>query len=113
MPTTHDQTKTPWKVEVWNYAHATPPRKELNIQTVTNLLATLQCDYSGDNPYTIPQAEAEANAAFIVRAVNSHDELLEATKLLFEILDGKLTGTEKIHAIGYARQAIAHAEGRD
>ena len=32
------------------------------------MLATLQCDFSGNNPFTIPQAEAEANARVMALA---------------------------------------------
>jgi ActR/RegA family two-component response regulator len=60
--------------------------------------------------------EHEANAAFIVTACNSHDELLEACKQLldkYEIALMKLTGNTGFNVSTlreYARQAIAHAE---
>ena len=69
-----EHTPGPWKQRVWDYSHATPPRKELNIENETNLIATLQCDFPGDNPYIIPGDEARANARLIAAA----PELLEA-----------------------------------
>jgi len=83
-------TPGPWKAEIWDYSHAVPPRKELNIQNDANLIATLQCDFSGENPYTIPQGEAQANADFIVRACNNHDELLSALKEI-AVVEGTCT----------------------
>ena len=67
-------TPGPWRVEVWDYPCATPPRQELNVQTADRLLATLQCDFSEENPFIIPHAEANANARLIAAA----PELLEA-----------------------------------
>lgn len=48
----------------------------------------------------------EANAELIVRAVNAHDELVEALK---KILDPETMIEEKII---FAKQALAKAEGR-
>lgn len=61
-------TAGPWKVEVWEYPNARPPRKELMIQTEAYVLAKMQCDFSGDNPYTIAEQEARANAHLIAAA---------------------------------------------
>jgi hypothetical protein len=69
-------TPLPWKSDVWDYSHASPPRKELQIQNKEILIATLQCDFDGNNPYVVTLQEAEANAALIVKAVNCHDELV-------------------------------------
>jgi hypothetical protein len=71
-----EYTKGEWRIDIWDYPTATPPRKELQVISATNLLATFQCDFSGDNPYTVPKAEAEANARLFVA---SHD-LLEALR---------------------------------
>lgn len=61
-----------YKIETWSYDKATPPRKELVIvdterQTVA---VKVPCDFTGDNPYTIPHDEAQANAATICAALN-------------------------------------------
>ena len=76
MNTQH--TKGQWRVSVWDYPQATPPRKELNIETSEILLATVQCDHEGDNPYVVPKAEAEANARLMVKAPALLDLLIEA-----------------------------------
>lgn len=59
----------------------------------------------GNSNAGIPSAQDRANARFIVRACNSHEELLEACKLALLILGD----TEKSSGI---KQAIAKAEGR-
>lgn len=55
--------------------------------------------------------EGEANAEFIVRAVNSHYELLEALKECVEELNGA-NAHRNITCYVKGRQAIAKAEGR-
>lgn len=60
-----------------------------------------------------PHAERHANAAFIVRACNAHDDLLAALKRIVTAYD--LPGhwqDEVAQAMGQARAAIARAEGR-
>ena len=71
-----EYTKGEWRIDIWDYPTATPPRKELQVISATNLLATFQCDFTGDNPYTVPQAEAEANARLFVAS----RDLLEALR---------------------------------
>lgn len=58
----------------------------------------------------IDSAEAKANAAFIVRAVNSHEELLGMAKAWVEIMDADPTTPKDI--LVKAKQAIAKAEQR-
>ncbi len=53
---------------------------------------------------------AEGNAEFIVRACNSHEELLEAAKKECQRAHGELSYEESIKAIKGLEQAIAHAE---
>jgi len=84
-------TPTPWKVTTTN---------EVWMSSV--------CGSDGDE---IAQCfkfknESEANAAFIVRAVNSHEELLEAAKSLIKY---GVVGDEYKEQV---RQAIAKAEGK-
>ena len=102
---TTQHTPGPWKFAVWDYDHASPPRKELNIESSSLLLATLQCDHAGSNPYTVPKEEAEANARLIAAA----PELLEA-------LEGVLISSEDggdMNDIDWSgiRTAIAKATG--
>lgn len=58
----------------------------------------------------------KANAEFIVRAVNSHEELLEASQGLLNALQARLMRTgcngPEESAIKALKQAIAKAEGR-
>lgn len=105
-------TPGPWTVQVWDYSHASPPRKELNVQSASNLLATVQCDFSGNNPYIIAKGEAEANAALIAAA----PELLGAVRRLLECAgadDLSRAGLEPedLAAIEQAEAAVAKAEG--
>jgi hypothetical protein len=72
-------TKGPWNIDLWEYPHATPPRKELNICTAEQLLATLQCDFQGDNPYIVPEREARANAHLIAAAPDLLEALINVT----------------------------------
>lgn len=52
----------------------------------------------------------QANAAFIVRAVNAHEELLGASKLVLEIIANGCEVTPHIASV--LDKAIAKAEGR-
>ena len=75
-------TPGPWRVKIWDYSHASPPRKELNVQTEDNLLATLAWDQGMENPYTIQNEVARANA----RAIAALPDLIEENKRLREAL---------------------------
>lgn len=74
-------TSGAWKVETWKYPNATPPREELVIQNDHFRLAVVECDFTGKNPYTIPQQEAEANA----RLIASAPAMLEALEYFMEM----------------------------
>lgn len=62
-----------------------------------------------------PMAEEKANAAFIVRAVNAHEELLEALKTVKQAFDDFHTGkTESLNSSWLSAKiftAISRAEG--
>lgn len=64
------------------------------------------------------EGEEFANAAFIVKAVNCHNELLEALREMVEAYDGFPTDMSRDEreccriAFGKAEAAIAKAEGR-
>ena len=62
------------------------------------------------------EGEAEANAEFIVKAVNSHDDLLDACKEVVGVL-GRLPSVDPLISDAHtackrARAAIAKAEGQ-
>lgn len=59
-------------------------------------------------------AEADANAAFIVKAVNAHEELLDVANGLMDILRSvprKYISNGQYHFFADATNAIAKAEG--
>lgn len=62
--------------------------------------------------------EQQANAEFIVRACNSHQDLMEALRSIADASDGTEIGTSELRALknrmgDIARAAIAKAAGRD
>jgi hypothetical protein len=95
-PTTEKwtHTKTPWKVaDQKEYIYA-------NDRTLVTKTLTIDCHFM----------EAQANAAFIVRAVNSHHELLSnLKKLIEEFGDVGITDSNWM-AVQTARKAIAKAD---
>jgi hypothetical protein len=66
MSTAH--TPGPWELEIWDYDKANPPRKELTIQNKEHRIAVLDCDFTSENPYTIPKEQAYANAHLMIAA---------------------------------------------
>lgn len=59
----------------------------------------------------VPTEEQKANAAFIVRAVNAHDELLELVKQYYEILQAWAANDEEGAAkLREVKATIARAE---
>jgi hypothetical protein len=56
----------------------------------------------------------EADAAFIVRAVNAHEELLQMLHVFIDQIDGDIMATQFFDStfVNKAKQAIAEAEGR-
>lgn len=99
-------TETPWKQDKWS-AIKTPDGETLLVVGVAMP--------SGTHPKA---DEAEANTAFIVRAVNSHDALLAACKSLMEMLGDYIVcgaisprqRSENYKTMNEARAAIALAE---
>jgi len=60
---------------------------------------------------------AKANAAFIVRACNAHDDLMEACHQMWAALDERILNASKGASVKEAlekiKQAISKAEGRE
>jgi CO dehydrogenase/acetyl-CoA synthase epsilon subunit len=66
-------------------------------------------------PTVVAKVFHKENATFIVRAVNSHEELLEAAKMAFKLLEKMPvtnTRSKENETYGYLANAIAKAEGR-
>ena len=82
-------TPTPWRVGDAGYTVFGPPN-------------------GNPSPETIANTANKLNAAFIVRAVNAHEELVSMLK--GELLD---RGDERRYTREEIKQAIAKAEGRD
>ena len=107
-------TKGLWNIKQWEYI--SPPRKELVLENGEYRLATIAADFSGNNPYTIPLEEAEANARLIAAA----PELLEACKsalwaatspVNLDNYDESEAALKKV--IAQLKTAIAKATGKD
>lgn len=100
-----------WRLDIWEFPGANPPRKDLVICNEQKLLATLAWDQGQENPYTIPHAEALANAHLLRNAPYLLAVLKEQTRLLDQYLSGSLVSMPT--AIRQqCKRAIALAEGR-
>ena len=97
-------TPLPWKKEIFN--------GELIVQDDdTNEYYVYICDCSSE---FMSQEEEEANAEFIVRACNSHYELLEACKRTVEMFDKNSTAMNELpYTYTRLKQVIAKAEGKE
>lgn len=91
-------TTTPWQI-VAGMPGSTEIRSERNC-----LVAAVYSD-SGD------QSEEDANAAFIVRAVNSHDKLRNALRLCVSRLE-EYQDAEGGTALELARAALKESEAQ-
>lgn len=62
-----------YKLEVWEYKEANPPRKHpVIIDMESNLLVCkMECDEGNDNPYTFPFEVAKRRAEWMVEAMNA------------------------------------------
>ena len=69
--------------------------------------------YSGGHSRSVPESECRANADFIVRACNAHEELLDAATMLVARTPNVIPGDMIFRAVKALRAAIAKAEGRD
>lgn len=103
-------TPTPWNVSTWDDGST-------HIEADDYILADMNGNGGGKRiEGFIPVAERKANAAFIIRAVNAHDELLKCAKTFrrfilsfYEGEDDDMAPTDTLKAVEIA---IAKAEGR-
>jgi len=102
---TAQHTPGPWNVDMWEYPQ--DDRRELVIQTATNRLAVLDWDQGQDNPYTIADNEARANARLIAAA----PELLAALERMADAWPAQTPDSPHFDAHIQARAAIAKAKG--
>ena len=70
-----EHTKTPWEIDFAN------PEMVYTEYVDSDGASTYICDCDSD---ILPQKEYEANAAFIVRACNCHDSLINACEALIK-----------------------------
>ncbi len=76
----HPHTPTPWTIEI------SSSEDELLIFSAENCVASVPIWHDGDDDDTLRDL-SHANAAFIVRACNAHDNLVTTLKLALEALN--------------------------
>ena len=108
MSTNIHPSEAPWTFEVWTLPLASPPRQELVIRTNGMVIAKVECDFNGGNPYTVEKAQAFANARLMAAA----PKLLAALKRLEGCPDLNLEAIEEetSAAMQEARDVIAEVE---
>lgn len=92
MKTSAKHTPTPWEVKG-------------NLNKIENAKGLTVCDLRSNT------VDADADAEFIVRAVNSHEELLAVVRNLVTCMDAEPDGFH-VAFIAQAKKAIAKAEGK-
>jgi hypothetical protein len=106
-PATH--SPGPWKVDIWNYSQATPPRKELCIQNKDLRLAVLDWDEGQDNPYTVAEQTAQANARLIAAAPDLFAALEDLIPHVLHYVPMPHAHADAAKHVAAARAAIARA----
>jgi hypothetical protein len=102
-------TPTPWETEISVSNYGLLGIRKANGSKL-GICSVIGADGAHNPRYGISADEAKANAAFIVRAVNSHDDLLAACKELLRL--SEISDEEwapQIKANNSARAAIAKA----
>lgn len=102
-------TETPWKIEIWDYSKATPPRKDLVIENGKKRIAVLDWDQGLDNPYTIPEEEARNNAKLMTRA----PEMYQCLKAIADMAEDENTDFAQLFTLCrvMARLEVEKVEG--
>jgi hypothetical protein len=99
-------TPLPWK----SVAHSWCETSVIGSNGYPVCLIDIRSDFHNDDS-TASEAIAEANAAYIVRAANSHHDLLEALKAIVALDDGDSPDLWHFEdEFNAARAAIAKAE---
>ena len=93
------------KLETWYYPIATPPRQELVLIDNETLVARIDCDFVGDNPYILTKDQAFKYGALFAAA----PDLLEALQNLLRQVETRKNGATFSRDL--ARAAIAKATG--
>ena len=124
MPDTY--SPTPWVLRSFVWKHGKPV---FTVEDVAEFLAAtarnsrgmrlfgVSCkdEAAGDEPvvcYTGNGPTSEANARFIVRAVNAHDELVAALRGLMDFMQDESGEMDAFTVCEVAANAIAKAEGK-
>jgi len=97
-------TPTPWEVDNNNGAHGTCTIRHFRTSADGSFKAPFGeaiADLMGSSP------EREANADFIVRAVNSHEAMVEALKTLVDIVAEIHPEADSLGGLDQARAALA------
>ena len=97
----HTPTPTPWEFERY--------------ENDSIIVAPFKPKYGTDTRMLLAKNLSEENAAFIVRAVNSHEALLEACKrIVYNDDTGKerMIGSETAFDRSALKNAITQAEGK-
>lgn len=108
-----NHSPTPWHVDV-TYLGKDRQRTDFVIRSKADSLPDgSRVAIISDGSHVLdpkPNEAAAANATFIVRAVNSHEELLEALKDALRIVQAYRPQAER--TISQSQAAIAKAEGK-
>jgi hypothetical protein len=102
-----EHTKTPWKVAGQDH--------KVRIDSKKQTVARANVVWSGAEGESIGYPEAEANAAFIVRCVNAHDDLVKALRTIVDGASADVSdtaiviGSDAKAALAFARAALAKA----
>ena len=110
MNKTAKHTPTPWIAKLGEY-NFTGPENGRAIMDSTNGIRICDVDSKANqkrNDYKCADPERDANAAFIVKAVNSHEALVEACQEALKIIEAKWPNSTLLNklegAIKYATQ---------
>jgi hypothetical protein len=101
-----EHTPTPWQVQrhrgLPDFAIATP---DVNAYEIYNRIATVHAPASDDL-----YEQAEVNAAFIVKAVNSHEALVRELRWCIAVLENKTLNEQEAVVLKDAQAALKLAE---